>query len=294
MHIPFFMQRKALLQKGDHMKKENVPSAEARGILYAVMVMLTFLAAMALILGGVYLYNRNKDFYSALQGELNRGFYLTALLVLLGTSVVYTPFSYGISHYFLLSAEGNARFSALFFLFCRPLLLVKAVGVSMVKKVLIYLERLGILLGAALVEVVLFFCFLVVMGENIFAVKGDPFSAAAEFMLRNPALIALSVLLWCGVLLMLFFSYLRYILCKYVLMEYPDVSVFQAVGVGKNALRGNFRATLLFYLRYGASTVLYLLSFGRYRRRLGGFSLYARSLARDGWRNYCRKRSRGM
>lgn len=275
------------------MKKEKTPWAEGRGVFYAAMVMLTFLAGLALLLGGVYLYNRNKDFYSALQGELNRGFYLTALLVLLGSSVVYTPFSYGISRYFLLSAEGEARFATLFYLFRSPLLLVKAIGVAVVKKVLIYLERLGILLGAALGEVLLFFCFLVVMGENIFAVEGDPFAAAAEFMLRNPALIALSVLLWCGVLLMLFFSYLRYILCKYVLMEYPDVSVFQAVKVGRGALRGSFFATLLFYLRYGASILLYLLSFGRYRRRFGGFSLYARGLAREGWRNYCRKRSRG-
>lgn len=276
------------------MKKERTPWAEGRGILYAAMVMLTFLAGLALLLGGVYLYNRNKDFYSALQGELNRGFYLTALLVLLGSSVVYTPFSYGISRYFLLSAEGEARFATLFYLFRFPLMLAKAVGVAVVKKVLIYLERLGILLCAALVEVLLFFCFLVVMGENIFAVEGDPFVSAAEFMLRNPALITLSVLLWCGVLLMLFFSYLRYILCKYVLMEYPDVSVFQAVRVGRGALKGHFRATLLFYLRYGASILLYLLSFGRYRRRFGGFSLYARDLAREGWQCYCRKRSRGM
>ena len=77
------------------MKKERTPWAEGRGIFYATMVMLTFLAGLALLLGGVYLYNRNKDFYSALQGELNRGFYLTALLVLLGSSVVYTPFSFG-------------------------------------------------------------------------------------------------------------------------------------------------------------------------------------------------------
>lgn len=132
---------------------------ESRGILYAIMTVLAFLILVLLALGGVFLFNMNGDFYSALQGELNRGFYLSAALILIFSSVLFTPFSYGISYYFILSAKGEARFSALFYLFRAPYLLTKATVVSILKKILIYLERILLLLVAALVEVILFFHF---------------------------------------------------------------------------------------------------------------------------------------
>ena len=266
---------------------------ERRGILYALMIALASLAVLVLLLGGVLLLNKKGDFYSALQGELNRGFYWSAILILLFSSVLYTPFSYGISHYFLcLSRREEPRFSAVFFLFLHPALLTKATLLSILKKGLIYLERLAVLLAAAAAEVVLFFSFLVVSGEDIFSVEGNPFSAAAEFMLRSPWLIGLSALLWSGVLLAGFFIYLRYILCKYVLLEYPDASVLQAVQIGKSAIRGHFLKTLLFYLRYGAFCLLSLLSFEFAGRR--SFSAYAAELVGEGWREYCRKRSRRL
>lgn len=268
---------------------------ESRGTLYAVMTVLAFLLLLVLTLGGIFLFHINKDFYSALRGELNRGFYWSAALILFFSSVIYTPFSYGISHYFLLSVSGEARFSALFFLFQRPALLSKATLVSILKKLLVYLERLAVLLAAAVLEVALFFLFLVVTGENIFAVEGNPFLLAAEFMLRSPLLIGLSVALWSVVLFSVFIIYLRYILCKYVLLEYPDASVLQAVRIGKRAIRGHFFKTLLFYLRYGAFCILNVLSFGLYARlapmKHQSFSVYAVGLVREGWREYCRRRS---
>ncbi len=265
---------------------------QQRGILYALMIALASLAGLLLILGGIFLLNRKGDFYSAFQGELNRGFYWSALLVLVCSSVLYTPFSYGISHYFLRSAAGEeVRFSAVFFLFRYPVLLTKAVLLSVLKKGLIYLQRLALLLGAAVAEVALFFSFLVVTGEDIFSVEGNPFLVAAEFMLRSPWLIGLSAVLWSGVLLGSFFLYLKYILCKYVLLEYPDVSVRQALKIGRDALRRHFLKTLLFYLRYGAFCILYLFSFGWATTKQRSFSVYAAQLAEEGWREYCRKRS---
>lgn len=263
-----------------------------RGILYALMIALGSLAVLLLVLGGIFLLNRKGDFYSAFRGELNRGFYWSALLVLLFSSVLYTPFSYGISHYFLRSAAGEEpRFSALFFLFGHPALLTKAVLLAVIKKGLIYLQRLALLLAAAVAEVALFFSFLVVTGEDIFAVEGNPFAAAAEFMLRSPWLMGLSAALWSGVILGSFLLYLKYILCKYVLLEYPDVSVRQALKVGRSAIRGHFLKTLLFYLRYGAFCLLYLFSFGLATTKKRSFSVYAAQLAGEGWREYCRKRS---
>ncbi|MBQ7935900.1 MAG: hypothetical protein IJ333_06080 [Clostridia bacterium] len=268
---------------------------ESRGTLYAVMILLASLVVLVLALGGAFLFHLNKDFYSALQGELNRGFYLSAALILIFSSVVYTPFSYGISHYFIRSAQGEVRFSALFFLFRHPLLLTKATAVSMIKKLLVYLERLAVLLTAAVLEVGLFLSFLVVTGEDIFAVEGNPFLLAAEFMLRSPWLVGLSIALWSLVLFSIFIIYLRYILCKYVLLEYPDASVWQAVRIGKSAIRGHFFQTLLFYLRYGAFCVLNVLSFGFYarltRQKHCSFSVYACQLVHRGWQDYCRKRS---
>lgn len=278
-HIPFFFFE--VFMKNDR-----------RGILYALMIALASLAVLLLILGGIFLLNRKGDFYSAFQGELSRGFYWSAVLVLVFSSVLYTPFSYGISHYFLSSAAGEEpRFSEVFFLFRHPALLTKATLLSVLKKGLVYLERLALLLSAAVAEVALFFGFLVVTGEDVFSMRGDPFAAAAEFMLRSPWLIGLSAVLWSGVLLGIFFIYLRYILCKYVLLEYPDVSVWQALKIGKSSIRGHFFKTLLFYLRYGAFCILHLLSFGLAVTKRRSFSVYAAELVGEGWQKYCRKRS---
>ncbi len=271
------------------MKRKRVYNAEHRGILYAIMLLLAFLLVVLLILGGLFLFHVNKDFYSAFRDRLNGGFYLSAVLVLLFSSLLYTPFSYGISYYFI---RGNGRFRDLFFLFRRPLLLTKATAVSALKKLLSYWERLLLLLVAAVVEVVLFFSFLVVTGEDVFSVRQNPFLAAAEFMLRSPWLIALSVLLWSGVLLGMLVIYLRYILCKYVLLLYPDAGVLQALRIGRSAIKGHLARTLLFYLRYGAYCVLAVLSFGLSARiPHKSFSVYACGLAEEGWRNYCRRRS---
>ncbi len=278
------------------MQDKRRAALESRGILYAIMTLLAFLLVILLVLGGLFLFNMNQDFYSALRGELHRGFYLSAALVLIFSSLLYTPFSYGISRYFILSSKGEGRFRELFFLFRRPMLLTKATLVSAVKKVLVYLERLLLLLAAALLEVVLFFSFLVVTGEDIFAVQENPFLLAAEFMLRSPWLIGLSVLLWSGVLLGILVIHLRYILCKYVLLLYPDAGVLQALRVGRGSIKGHLLRTLLFYLRYGAFCILTVLSFGwsariARLRKHRSFSVYASELVEEGWQAYCRRRS---
>lgn len=270
--------------------------SESRGIFYAIMVLLAFLLLLALALGGVYLFHANRDFYSALRGQLDRRFYLSAALLLIFSTVLYTPFSYGISHYFLLSAKGEGRFGAVFFLFRRPLLLTKATAISIIKKVLVYFERILLLLAGALVEVALFFSFLVVTGEDIFSVQENPFRLAAEFMLRSPWLIGLSIALWSGVLLGFLVIHLRYILCKYMLLKYPDVGIFQAIRVGRSAIRSHLIKTMLFYLRYGAFCVLAVLTFGLSVKMASSwghrsFSVYADELAEQGWRDYCRRRS---
>ena len=271
------------------MPRQNGGAPQRRGVLYAMMLFLLFLILLALAVGGLWLVNRNSDFYSTFRMRIHPRFYLSTALLLVGSSVLYTPFSYGISHFFILASRGEGRFSALFFLFARPWLLAKAIGVSVLKKGLIYLERLAVLLAAALLEVVLFFSFLLFTGEDLFAVRGDPFAAAAEFMLRSPALIALSALLWAGVLFMMLISYLRYILCKYVLLCIPEASTLQALKVGTLAIRGHLWRTLGFYLRYGAVCILSL--FGVSGAGKVPFSAYAGRLAEEGWHLYCRRRS---
>lgn len=278
------------------MRSKQQAALESKGILYAIMLLLAFLLAVALGVGGIFLFHRNKDFYTALAGQLSGGFYLSAAVLLIFSSILYTPFSYGISRFFILLAQGEARLKEFFFLFRQPVLLTKAVAVSIVKKSLIYMERLLLLLAGALLEVVLFFSFLVVTGKNIFNVQQNPFRLAAEFMMRSPWLIGLSVVLWCLVLFGMLIIYLRYILCKYVLLQYPDVGVFQAIRVGRSAIRGQLVRTMLFYLRYGAFCIITVLSFGlssRLAKSPGhrSFSAYACALVEQGWHNYCRRRS---
>ena len=260
-----------------------------RGVFYVLLLLVLFAALVVCGIGGLYLYHRNRDFYQAFRLRLSPSFYLSALGFLLFSSVLYTPFSYGISYYFLCSFEGRARFLALFFLFGRPLLLIKAIAVSIGKKACIYLERLVVLFIAALLEVLLFFLFLLFKGEDLFGIEGNPFILAAEFMAHTPPLIALSILLWCGVLLMMVLSSMRYVLCKYLLLSVRDAGVFQVLRVGRQAIRGRLLQTLFFYIRY--IVLLLLAIFSRYGSEREPFSVYAERLAMAGWRDYCRKRS---
>lgn len=274
----------------------NRGRAENRGILYGTILFLAFLILLALILGGIFLFQTKGGFYSAFKGELHRGFLISAFLLLIFSSILYTPFSYGISHYFLLAQKGAGRFSSLFFLFRDPLQLLKAVAISLLKKILIYLEGLAVLLVAAMVEVALFFLFLLFSGEDLFSVRENPFLLAAEFMLRSPALILLSVLLWVGVLIGFLLIRLRFILCKYVVLCFPAVSPRQAIQIGKNAIRGHLWSTVFFYLRYAAIMLLSVFSFGTIvplgeSAAKRSFSAYAAGLAEAGFREYCRKRS---
>ena len=277
------------------MKRKNPYFFERRGVFYAAMTALVFVALILLIVGGIFLYQINGDFYAAFRGGLHRGFYISTVAVLVLSSFIYAPFSFGISRYFIRSARGEARFSELFFLFRHPLALGKAALLTLVKKVLTYWERLLLRLAGALAEVGLFFAFLVLSGENVFSVGGNPFAEASAFMLRSPYLILLSVLLWCGVLIGFFIVFLRYVLCKYVLLCYPEVRVLQAIRVGRLAIRGNLIKTMLFYLRYATFFLLTLLSFGWFARRVGKrhrpFSVYATELVESGWRLYCDRRS---
>lgn len=269
-------------------QRSRVPH-QRRGVFYTLLFFVFFAAMIVCGIGGLYLYYRNRDFYQAFRLRLSPQFYLSAAGILLFTSVLYTPFSYGISYYFLRSFEGKARFSSLFFLFARPSLLLKAVVVSMGKKACIYLERLLILLAASLVEVALFFLFLLFKGEDLFGIEGDPFLLAAEFMAHTPPLMVLSILLWCGVLLAMVLSSVRYVLCKYLLLSVQDAGIGQVLKVGRRAIRGHLLQTLFFYLRY----VVWLL-WGVFSNRKSDsqpFSVYADQLASAGWRDYCRKRS---
>ncbi|MBR2013752.1 MAG: hypothetical protein IJ995_06015 [Clostridia bacterium] len=271
------------------MNKGETASFGRRGVFYVLLFLVIFAALIACGIGGLYLYYRNRDFYQAFRLRLSSGFYLSAAVLLLLSSVLYTPISYGISHYFIRSFEGKARFSSLFFLFGSPTLLLKAVVVSMGKKALIYLERLWILLAASLMEVVLFFLFLLFKGEDLFGLEGNPFLLAAEFMAHTPPLIVLSVLLWCGVLLAMVFSSMRYVLCKYLLLSVQDAGIGQVLKVGRQAIRGHLLQTLFFYLRYIVLLLLGLFSNQGSMRE--PFSIYADRLAKAGWREYCRKRS---
>lgn len=277
------------LKKEQAMSQYKKEPLERRGIFYVLLLLVLFAALMVCGIGGLYLYHRNRDFYQAFRLRLLPSFYLSALGILLLSSVLYTPFSYGISYYFLRSFEGEARFSSLFFLFRRPFLLLKAIAVSVGKKACIYLERLAILFVASLLEVLLFFLFLLFKGEDLFGIEGNPFVLAAEFMAHTPPLIVLSILLWCGVLFMMVLSSVRYVLCKYLLLSVQDAGIGQVLKVGKQAIRGHLLQTLFFYLRYIVLMLLRLFLNQPFKKE--PFSVYAERLAKAGWRDYCRKRS---
>lgn len=195
-----------------------------------ISALIVIAAFVLVIVGGVLAYYYEGDFLSSLRP----GFFVSALSVLFVSSLIYSPFSYGVSYYFLRSKTGEARFSDIFYLFRRPRALFGAIICDTLRRIAIIAFRLMILLLAAVLELLLLKFFT--RGEAMFVV--------------------LHIIAWSGVLILLFLAKIRFILCKYVLICYPEKSPLCALRRGVHAIRGKTAVVIRFYIKYLALFIL--------------------------------------
>ena len=249
--------------------KDNLNTAVTK----TVSVALCLAGAFSIFVYAVYQYNTKGEFLSAI-----KSFYFPALLLLFAGSLLYTPLSFGVSLYFIKAGEGGGSFSDVFFLFRSPGLLFKAVVLTVMRRTITELLRLLVLAVALILECAVFVICITLSGENIFDYEKDFLQNAASFMTRNDFFAVFTLASWMCVIFLMFLIKIKYILCKYALIENYRLGIFEALRVGLFCSRGKLFEIAAFYIKY---LTLYILLFLRIQKKKSvGFSTYAIELVR--------------
>lgn len=216
-------------------RSDNVNTAIINGISIA----LVFLGAVLIVFFALAAFFYEGEFVSALSTRVKPSprFIITTIAVLFFSSLLYTPFSYGISTYFLKSKTQKTSILQIFYLFKNIKLLFKAVAVDTLRRLAATIIRLMLLCMAVVVEIIVLGLF-----ENV----------------TRTVFMAVTIFMWSIVITLFFVVKLKFILCKYVLIANPDSSVLHCISRGRRAIRGKMIETLRFYLKYLA---IYIFSF---------------------------------
>ncbi len=225
-------------------RSDNVNTAIIKGITTALVAGILLVVVILALFAFFY----EGEFVSALSQrvKLTPRFVITTLVVLFFSSVIYTPFSYGISMYFLKSKTQRTSFLQIFYLFKKIPLLLKAVLVDTVRRIITIILRLFVLVIAVVFE-------LLILG--LFdGVTRTTFAVVTVFM-------------WCVVILVFFVIKLKFILCKYVLIAKPDSKFTDCIKIGCRAINKKILVTLKFYLKYLAIYIFLFFTLGISRAR---------------------------
>lgn len=267
-------------------------------IIQGISVSILFVIIVALVIAALFMFNTKGEFVKALNGEirLSASFYISAVLVIFVSSILFTPFSFGISNYFINLKTKTAHFSQIFYLFKDPRLMFRAIIMNTLKKLIINFYRIATLILAVLAECGIFVVSIAVSGENIFDYEHNFLESAAEFITHDTFFIAVTVLEWCIVLIVFIVINMRYIMCKYALIRYPSLGVVECIRIAEFSIRGKIMKTVLFYIRYISKYIFTFLTMGlsntviRNSNR-DSFSTYAVDVVENGIVAYYMKRS---
>lgn len=230
-------------------------------IIKSISIALVFLSAVAVLVLAVAAFLYEGEFVSALALRIKPSprFVLTTLSVLVMTSILYTPFSYGISIYFLKSKTQKTSVLTVFYLFKNIRLLAKAIAVDTIRRVLVTVLRIFVLAAAVVLEIILLSLF-----ENV----------------TRSVFVAVTVVMWCAVIVLFFVIKLRFILCKYVLISRHTAKITDCVRIGCRASDKRILNILGFYLKYLARSIYLLVTVGRLRSH-DSFCTYAVELVQN-------------
>ena len=275
------------------MKKNDRKRDISAVIIKGISVFIVFAAATALVIAALFAFMTRGEFVSTWEqrASLSASLVLTTLGVLFVFSMLFTPFSYGISYYFIGASDGNADIYRMFYLFKQPRLLIKAVTANFVRLLIVNVLRVLTLALAMVCECGLFVISIALSGENVFDYEDNFLESVAGFVTHDPFFITLTVIEWCAVIAVFVYIYMRYLLCKYALMLEPKLTVWETIRIGEFSIRGRIIKTVAFYVKYLSVYVFTYLTLG-----LSGygptdsFSSYAIRVTRDGMEEYYRKK----
>ncbi len=265
-------------------------------IIQGVSVVLVFILAVAFIIAAVFMFSTKGDFVNAFEREISSSFYLSAVVIILISSALFTPFSFGISNYFLKSSYGNGNFKDIFYLFKSRKMLVKAVIMNTVKLAVASYWRTMLLAFAVVIETVVFVVTIVLRGENIFDYEQNFFENVMSIMQNNTIFAIFTVLLWIIVLVCFVLIKIKFIFCKYALIRFNSLGIIEAVRVGSFCARGKLLKTARFYIKYLSIYISLILTLGisglfMKNKKPDSFSLYAVKEVEQGIDRYFERRN---
>lgn len=249
-------------------------------VFRVVMVLMIFSLTVAVFLIACYLVSAESDPYTSFFKRLQPVFYLRAALILLISSLLYIPISYGISYYFLQSSIRNVGFSDIFYICRTPFLLLKALGLRLISWFFRGACQLALLLTAIVAETGIYLLYLALRGESVWTMSLKEFPQRFAEIEKAYGLFGFSLVLWILILLMLFVLQIRFMFCKYALLCYPKLSPWEAFKVGLRATKGAIIPIIRFLLSLYCYYILVGISFGLLKKTLSSlykepFSSYA-------------------
>lgn len=236
---------------------------------------------VVIIIAAMFIFSVEGEFLAVLSGRisLKLSFYISALVVLFVSSILFTPFSFGIANYFINSKNGTASFSQIFYLFSKPRLLIKAVYMNFLKKIFINIYNMAVIVVAVVAECGIFVISIILSGENIFDYEKEFIDSVISFMSSDPFFITLTIIEWVFVICIFVYVRIKFSMCKYVLIANSNVGPLEAIKIGRFAIEGLIFKTLLFYFKYFS---IYIFTFVT----LGLVSAIAKSKTSDNFSTY--------
>ena len=281
-----------------HIYKLNKSNDINTAIIQGISVSIVFVIIVALIIVAMFMFNTKGEFVKALNGEikLSLSFYIGAITVIFVSSILFTPFSFGISNFFINSKTETAHFSQIFYLFKTPRLLFKAIFMNSLKKLIINLYRIIVLIIAVLAECGVFVISIAISGENIFDYEHNFLESVSQFITHDTFFIVLTIIEWCVVLAVFIILKMRFILCKYALIRFPALTIIETIRVGEFSIRGRIFKTMLFYIKYVSIYIFTFLTMGLskaviHNKNRDSFSTYAVRIVEMGIEEYYAHRS---
>ena len=204
-------------------------------VTIVLIICLTF--TVGLLTAGLFRSIR-QDPYLSLFERLQPSFYLDAFFIILASSLLYTPLSYGVLNFAIRKAKGEAAYNDLFFLLVKPILLIKSVIMRVSIWALRGLYQLFALLVGVVLETMIILLYIACLKKNMLLLSFAETSQLIETIEQYSCFRWFSVLLWLSVVIILFISYLQFFLCKYALICFGELSVKEAICIGRASARG--------------------------------------------------------
>lgn len=259
----------------------------------AISVILICILLTALPIAANLLFSLRGDPYSTLFERLNPQFYVRTAGILIISSLLYTPISYGISYFFWQGERREVRFADLLIVLRKPLLFCKAIALRLLIWFVRGMGQVALLLCGLVIETVRYLLILARKGDDVLSLT---LSEIVHSRARESREMWFSVVLWGVILLWMIWMGLRFMFCKYALIRFEELSPWESLSIGLLASKGRGFGLIGYWLKYYTYYILLILTFGVLRQRLRAyrnerFSVYAIRLVETARGKYFREKA---